>query len=37
MDKHTPLTNNEKKKNLHHKKDNIQGNNQRILRNPEAL
>jgi hypothetical protein len=40
MDKHTSLTKvteNKRKKNLHHRKDNIQGNNQRILRNPEAL
>jgi hypothetical protein len=40
MDKHTSLTKvtkNKRKKNLHHRKDNIHGNNQRKLRNPEAL
>jgi hypothetical protein len=41
MDKHTLLTkiteNKRKEKNLHHRKDNIHGNNQRKLRNPEAL
>jgi hypothetical protein len=40
MDKHTSLTKNngeQKKKNPHHRKDNIHGNNQRKLRNPEAI
>jgi hypothetical protein len=39
MDKHTSLTKRrtKEKKNLHHRKDSIQGNNQRILKSRSLI